>query len=132
MTITVIDVSNCYGHNLPNLHLLSFLVFRDNKDMNGILLRQAKRSAAPAHSMLNVQDNLGFCLDHGKVLTLEGDNRGRTILCRQGMMWITQPGDPSDYRLTATEAFTVSRHGRIVVQALEDSIVEVDSNTRGR
>jgi len=125
MTITVEITPNCYGYNSANLHLLSFLVFRDNKDMNGILLRQAKRSAAPAHSTLNVQDNLRLCLDHGKVLSLEGDNRGRIISCRQGMMWITQPGDPSDYRLTAKEAFTVTRRGRIVVQAMENSVVEV-------
>lgn len=50
---------------------------------------------------------------------MSGDLRGEKIACLEGKLWITQPGDPTDYILEAGENFWVTRPGKIVVQALE-------------
>jgi hypothetical protein len=89
--------------------------------MDTLLLRQARRNAAPVHSTPNVQDQK-IDLAQGNVYSLEGDSGGRTILCLQGVLWITQPGDPADYRLAEAQSLEMTRRGKIVVQAMEDSV----------
>src|SRR5213592_2515990 len=63
-----------------------------------------------------------FDLPQGALWSVE-PQRGLTIHCAQGELWITQAGDDRDTILTAGRAFAPRPKGRIVVQALSDARV---------
>jgi hypothetical protein len=81
-------------------------------------------------------------LDEGQVhLDLEvgarwrarGDRRGRVIICRRGVVWITQERDVVDYVLEEGEVFIVTLPGLVMVEALEPaSVTVVTPSTRAR
>ena len=52
-------------------------------------------------------------------------NVGEGVCCERGIVWLTQSGDTRDYLLRAGECFTVTRRGRIVAQAMEESLLRV-------
>jgi len=56
---------------------------------------------------------------------LDGDHRWRMIICREGMVWITQERDWRDYVLEPGDVFVVTQRGQVLVQAIEDARVEV-------
>jgi hypothetical protein len=64
-------------------------------------------------------------LPAGSLLRLDGDSRGRLIHCRQGALWVTQPGDAEDHVVRVGEAFTVTRPGRLVIQVLEPAAFQI-------
>ena len=47
------------------------------------------------------------------------DARGRKLLVIDGMVWVTQDGDPRDVFIGAGESFEFDRAGLTLVQALE-------------
>jgi hypothetical protein len=78
-------------------------------------------------------------LDEGQVrLNLEvgatwqatGDQRWRAIICRRGVVWITQERDAVDYVLQEGEIFIVTLPGLVLVQALEPASVTVTPSIR--
>lgn len=66
-------------------------------------------------------------LSPGDLWRIEGDNRWRMIVCLQGRVWITQERDLEDYVLGAGEMFIVTQPGKVLVQALDDSCIEITS-----
>lgn len=60
-----------------------------------------------------------------KLERLDGDNRWRMIICREGLVWITQERDWRDYVLTAGDVFVVTQRGSVLIQALQDASVEI-------
>ena len=58
-------------------------------------------------------------------MRIDGNSAGRVIACREGILWVTQTGNPGDHLLRAGEAFSSNRPGRIVIGALEDSVCSV-------
>jgi hypothetical protein len=59
---------------------------------------------------------------------LAGIDRGDAILVTQGILWVTQEGDPQDYVLSAGERFVANRHGAVVVEALTDAALRFSPN----
>lgn len=51
--------------------------------------------------------------------------RGQTVMVLEGLVWITQDGDPRDIFLEQGELFTLDGSPMTLVQALEDSRVLV-------
>jgi hypothetical protein len=51
---------------------------------------------------------------------------GESVSCDHGLLWLTQSNDGRDYFLRAGESFTVTSRGRVVVQALEESLFRVE------
>ena len=47
------------------------------------------------------------------------DARGRKVLVIDGLVWVTQDGDPRDIFVGAGESFEFDRAGLTLVQALE-------------
>jgi hypothetical protein len=69
----------------------------------------------------------------GAVWRARGDQRGRVIICRRGLIWITQERDVVDYVLHEGEIFIVTLGGLVVVEALEPaSVTVVTPSTRAR
>ena len=59
---------------------------------------------------------------------LAGIDRGDAILVTQGILWVTQEGDPQDYVLSPGERFIANRHGSVVVEALTDAAMRTSRN----
>jgi hypothetical protein len=64
-------------------------------------------------------------LEVGALWQARGDKRGRAIVCRRGVVWITQERDVVDYVLQEGEIFVVTLPGLVLVQALEPASVTV-------
>jgi hypothetical protein len=64
-------------------------------------------------------------LEVGAGWRAQGDQRGRVIICRRGVVWITQERDVVDYVLQEGEIFIVTLRGLVLVRALEPASVTV-------
>ena len=61
------------------------------------------------------------CLRAQEIKRLEGMRAGDTILCTNGVLWVTQAGDSADYLLKKGDEFVAHREGLILIQAVDDS-----------
>jgi len=61
------------------------------------------------------------CLGDHEVERLGGIHAGDAITCTNGVLWVTQEGDPEDYLLKKGERFVANRFGLVLVQAFEDA-----------
>lgn len=59
---------------------------------------------------------------------LEGIQLGDSLYITQGILWVTQEGDPQDYVLTNGDSFIANRQGSIVVEALTDTSLRFSRN----
>jgi hypothetical protein len=64
-------------------------------------------------------------MEVGTLWQARGDQRWRVIICRRGVVWITQERDVIDYVLQEGEGFLVSLPSLVLVQALEPASVTV-------
>jgi hypothetical protein len=64
-------------------------------------------------------------LEAGALWRAPGDQRWRVIICRRGVVWITQKRDAVDYLLREGEILIVTLPGLVLVQAFEASSVTV-------
>lgn len=64
-------------------------------------------------------------LRQGKLWRVQGDNRWRAILCLEGEIWITQPWDAQDHLITTGEMFLITQQGKVLVQALLDTRLQL-------
>ena len=60
-------------------------------------------------------------LRRGEQIRLDGNAGGNVISCREGILWLTQTGNPGDHLVLAGETFRIAAPGRIVIGALADS-----------
>jgi hypothetical protein len=69
--------------------------------------------------MNNTATSIPGCeLHRGQTISMDGDRRGLTLRCLSGEVWVTQPGDLSDYLIPAGHEFKVTRPGRVVIEAV--------------
>lgn len=73
----------------------------------------------------------------GQLWVADGNNCWRAIMCREGVVWITQNGDLQDHLIKAGEMFLISRPGKVIVQACVNAQIEVtpclaNASFRGR
>jgi hypothetical protein len=66
-----------------------------------------------------------IALRKGEVWPITSSLRGLAIECRQGILWVTQEGDPKDYILEPGQRFVVARRGSVVVEACSDARLRV-------
>jgi hypothetical protein len=85
-------------------------------------LPQQRRGWSPADRNKGQVD---LDLEVGVPWQARGDQRWRVIICRRGVVWITQERDAIDYLLQEGEMFIVTLPGLVLVQALEPASVTV-------
>jgi hypothetical protein len=61
-----------------------------------------------------------FTLSPSSVLAVQ-DGTGTRVLCRTGILWVTQEGEVKDSVVGPGEVLTIHRPGRTVISALETS-----------
>ena len=54
------------------------------------------------------------------------DARGVRMLLCEGMLWITQDGDATDYVLAAGDLLVIDRNGLTIIGALTDAWIALD------
>ena len=64
-------------------------------------------------------------LEVGALWQARGDQRWCVIICRRGVVWITQKRDVVDYVLQEGEVFIVTLPGLVLVQAVKPASVTV-------
>jgi Protein of unknown function (DUF2917) len=63
----------------------------------------------------------GGCLGAQEIESLAGLQMGDSIICTNGVLWVTQEGDLEDYLLRKGEIFVSNSPGLVLVQAIDDS-----------
>ncbi len=75
--------------------------------------------------LITKSHSVEMILTDGDLLKLEGDHRLTTILCVEGRLWITQPGDASDYILQKGMQFIINRPGAVLIQGQPEGRFEM-------
>ena len=70
-----------------------------------------------------------FELHTGDLWKTRNNGRELRIGCVEGILWVTQTGDPNDVVLTPGEEFVAKRRALVIVQSLTESRVSIQ---RGR
>lgn len=60
-----------------------------------------------------------------EVLNLSHLHAGMSIECEHGVLWVTSAGDINDYTLTPGESFIAHDSSSVVVEAVEDSVLNL-------
>ena len=63
-------------------------------------------------------------LDAGQFLTIQ-DGKGQMLAVFDGLVWVTQDGDPRDAFVAQGGAFTFDRPGLAIVEALKETRLAV-------
>jgi hypothetical protein len=53
--------------------------------------------------------------------TMLMDKPGSTLICDNGILWVTQAGDRHDYVLLPGQKMTVTRKGKVLIEAMRDA-----------
>jgi len=67
------------------------------------------------------------CLPKKSLIQLVGDHSGERISCLNGMVWITQSGNPEDIIVCAGESFTITQNGTILIEGLVETRLKITS-----
>lgn len=51
--------------------------------------------------------------------------RGTTVVCERGVLWLTQSGDPIDHFLLPGQRYTLKKRGKVLVEALREASVSI-------
>jgi len=62
------------------------------------------------------------------LVRLDGDLRQAEIVCLNGAIWVTQPGDECDHLLTAAKHFRVGHKGVVLVQGVPEGKFQINKN----
>jgi hypothetical protein len=52
---------------------------------------------------------------------MDGVKPGSTLFCDTGVLWVTQAGDRQDYVLLPGQKMTVTKRGKVLVEAMRDA-----------
>ncbi len=67
--------------------------------------------------LLRLAKNAGFAI--------RGDCRGSLVRCEEGIIWLTQTGDPVDHFLHPQEEFSIQCKGTVMIEARRDASVSL-------
>ena len=74
------------------------------------------------------------CLPRRALIQLVGDHIGEKISCLNGVIWITQSGNPEDILLSTGDSYPITQSGTLLIQGLAESrlkITRLDAQHRG-
>jgi len=89
-----------------------------------VFLRQYKSRPAESLSPLGHIPHFSTVekyLPTRSLLMLKGDHSGEKLTSIDGIIWITQSGDPEDIVLCPGESYEITHRGPIVVQSMADT-----------
>ena len=72
--------------------------------------------------------NVELLLRPQQVINLDNDQHHMAIECKNGVIWVTCTGENQDYVLHAGRRYVPRSKGPIVIEALDESRVEIEEN----
>jgi hypothetical protein len=81
------------------------------------------------HPLRGKERSLGIekCIPKKSLLLLVGDHRGEKVVCLDGVIWITQPGNPDDILLCSGDSFTITQKGLLLIEGLVETRLKIVS-----
>ncbi len=69
----------------------------------------------------NVQPEVKIRMRHHDFQRMSAVKPGSTLFCDTGVLWVTQAGDRQDYVLMPGQKMTVTKRGKVLVEAMRDA-----------
>jgi hypothetical protein len=69
----------------------------------------------------NIQPKTKIRMHRRDFQSMQEVKPGATLFCDTGILWVTQAGDRQDYVLTPGQKMTVTKRGRVVIEAIRDA-----------
>jgi hypothetical protein len=69
----------------------------------------------------NIQPKTKIRMHRRDFQSMQAVKPGSTLFCDTGVLWVTQAGDRQDYVLMPGQKMTVSKRGKVVIEALRDA-----------
>lgn len=63
-----------------------------------------------------------------EMLTLDNRQREMAVACKNGIVWVTCAGDHEDHILSVGSRYIPETKGRIVIEAIGESCVDIEEN----
>jgi spermidine synthase len=61
-----------------------------------------------------------------QLLSLRGARPRMRIKCQDGVLWVTNSNDNRDHVLMATDRFSPTRKGTVLIEAMRDASVDIE------
>ena len=74
---------------------------------------------------LTMQPKTKICIPRHAFRRMDGVRPGSTLFCDTGVLWVTQSGDIRDYVLLPGQTMTVTKRGKVLVEAMRDADLHV-------
>lgn len=62
-------------------------------------------------------------MQRGSMHRIPSIQRGTTVVCERGVLWLTQTGDPMDHFLLPGQRYTLKKRGKVLVEAMREARV---------
>lgn len=73
------------------------------------------------------QNRIDMTLNHHELVQYK-THPGMTIECKQGIVWVTAPGDIHDYVLLPGQRYVPQTTGKVMIEAMRDSALSFTNN----
>ena len=74
---------------------------------------------------MDVQHKTEVHLQHRDLWRINRIKPGSCLSCDTGVLWVTQTGDLADYILLPGDTVTITRRGKVLVEAMRDAAFHI-------
>lgn len=78
-------------------------------------------------NLMSTTPRIELVLHPREVLNLDNSQQ-MAIECKNGVIWITCPGEPGDHILQAGRRYEPKTRGGIVIEAINEALVDIEEN----
>ena len=74
---------------------------------------------------MDAQPKTKICLQRRGLWRINHVRPGSSLSCDTGGLWVTQTGDLADYILLPGDTVTITRRGKVLVEAMRDAAFHI-------
>ena len=71
------------------------------------------------------QNNLNIKLQRRDLHSVGTKNQEMTIVCEEGILWLTQSNDLNDYMLKPGDSLVIKERSRVLIEAMSEARVSI-------
>ena len=76
-------------------------------------------------NLISKTPKIELLLHPHQVLNLDDTDHRMAIECKSGVIWVTHTGENQDYMLRAGKRYTSKTKGKIIVEAIDESCLDI-------
>ena len=76
-------------------------------------------------NLISKTPKIELLLHPHQVLNLDETDHRMAIECKSGVIWVTHTGENQDYMLRAGKRYTSKTKGKIIVEAIDESCLDI-------